>query len=146
MRLTGIHILAALGIGAAVGAIQTHVLPASVPPDLVCRGSARAMARLEMLFGTSRPKGGVVTETEWSSFLDSEVTPRFPAGLTVLNGPGQWRSSDGKLAKEQSKILVIWHQPTHRTEAAIEAIRSAYKARFAQESVMRVDSTSCVSF
>jgi hypothetical protein len=67
------------------------------------------------------------------------VTPRFPAGFTVLNGPGQWRGSDGRLAKEQSNILVIWHKPNNRAEADIEAIRSAYKARFAQESVMRVD-------
>jgi hypothetical protein len=146
MKLTGIYVLAALAIGAAIGSIQTHMSSASVPPDLACRGPARAMARLEMLFGTSRPQGGVVTEAEWSSFLDAEVTPRFPAGLTVLSGPGQWRGSDGRLAKEQSRILVIWHEPTYRTEADIEAIRSAYKARFAQESVMRIDSTSCVSF
>jgi hypothetical protein len=146
MQLTGIHIFAALAIGAAVGSIQTQVSSGSVPPNLVCHGSVRAMVRLELLFGTSLPQGGVVTEKEWSSFLDTEVTPRFPAGLTVLNGPGQWRSSDGGLAKEQSKILVIWHEPADRTESDIEAIRSAYKARFSQESVMRVDSTSCVSF
>jgi hypothetical protein len=103
------------------------------------------MARLELLFGSSRPQGGTVTEEDWSSFLDTEVSPRFPAGFTVLNGPGQWRGSDGRLAKEQSKILVIWHQSSARTEADIEAIRSAYKMRFQQESVMRVDGISCVS-
>jgi hypothetical protein len=32
------------------------------------------------------------------------------------------------------------------TEAAIEAIRSAYKQRFDEDSVKRVDSLSCVSF
>jgi hypothetical protein len=147
MKLTGtLYVFAALAIVAAVGVAQTRVLPVTIPPGFACRGSAHAMARLELLFGTSRPQGGTVTEKEWSSFLDTEVTPRFPAGLTVLNGPGQWRGSDGKLAREQSRILVIWHEPNNRTEADIEAIRSAYKARFAQESVMRVDSTSCVSF
>jgi hypothetical protein len=50
---------------------------------------------LEMLFGTSRPQGLPVTDEEWASFLDSEVTPRFPHGLTVLRGPCQWRGSDG---------------------------------------------------
>lgn len=104
------------------------------------------MARLEMLFGTSRSRGAPVTDEEWARFLDTEVTPRFPAGLTVLHGPGQWRGSDGRLAKEQSNILVVWHEPNSRTEADIEAIRSAYKQRFDQESVMRVDSASCVSF
>src|SRR5262245_50516098 len=145
MKRTHAYILGALAIGAAVGAAQTRGLSVTTPVT-ICRSSAHAMARLEMLFGTSRPQSGAVTEAEWSSFLDTEVTPRFPAGLTVLNGPGQWRGSDGRLAKEQSRILIIWHEPNNRTEADIEAIRSAYKARFAQESVMRVDSTSCVSF
>jgi hypothetical protein len=146
MKLTGLYLLSALAAGVTIGAGYTHISSVSASPDIVCRGSARAMGRLEMLFGTSRAQGGAVTEEEWSAFLDTEVTPRFPAGLTVLNGPGQWRGSDGKLTKEQSKILVIWHEPSTRTEADIEAIRAAYMARFDQESVMRVDSLSCVSF
>jgi hypothetical protein len=104
------------------------------------------MARLEMLFGTSRSRGMPVTDEEWTSFLDTEVTPRFPAGLTVLRGPGQWQGNDGSLEKEQSNILVIWHEPSAQADAKIEAIRAAYKRRFDQESVMRVDGTSCVSF
>ena len=32
------------------------------------------------------------------------------------------------------------------SDADIEAIRSAYKQRFDQESVLRIDSVSCVSF
>lgn len=99
-----------------------------------------------MLFGTSRSKGPPITEEEWASFLDAEVTPRFPTGLTTLRGPGQWRGSYGRLAKEQTHILVIWHEPSPRADADIEAIRSAYKSRFRQESVMRVDSVSCVLF
>jgi hypothetical protein len=84
--------------------------------------------------------------TEWASFLDTEVTPRFPAGFTVLRGPGQWRGQDGRLSKEQSNMLIIWHQRTAQADAEIEAIRAAYKQQFDQESVMRVDSTSSVSF
>jgi len=99
-----------------------------------------------MLFGTSRPDAPSVSDEEWARFLDEEVTPRFPSGLTVLQGAGQWRGRDPSVTKEQSKILVIWHEPTSRTETDIEAIRSAYRTRFTQESVMRVDGVSCVSF
>jgi hypothetical protein len=42
--------------------------------------------------------------------------------------------------------VVIWHEPSGTTDTDIEAIRSAYKQKFDQESVMRVDSASCVSF
>lgn len=110
-----------------------------------CRGSAQALARLEMLFGMLRSDASTIGEDEWANFLDEEVTPRFPAGLTVLHGAGQWRGQ-GRPVKEPSKMLVIWHEPTSRTETDIEAIRSAYRTRFHQDSVLRVDSLSCVSF
>jgi Protein of unknown function (DUF3574) len=133
--------LVGLALGIAVGArLAKSDAGATCPP------SAEAMARLELLFGTARPQGPPITDKEWASFLDAEVSPRFPAGFTVLRGPGQWRGSDGLLTKEQSNILVIWHKPAQGTEAAIETIRSAYKQRFDQENVMRVDSVSCVSF
>jgi Protein of unknown function (DUF3574) len=145
MRTASLFLFGALSMGAAVGASYSRaaIVPA---PGLGCHDSAKPMVRLEMLFGTSRPGQSSVSEAEWAAFLDTEVTPRFPAGLTVLRGPGQWRGSDGSLARELSNILVIWHEPGSRTEADIEAIRSAYKRRFDQESVMRVESVSCVSF
>jgi hypothetical protein len=104
------------------------------------------MARLELLFGTQRGSGPPISETEWSSFLGEEVTPRFPDGLTVFTGYGQWRGRGGVIAQERSIMLVIWYEPTEESEAEIEAIRSAYTRRFGQESVMRVDGVSCVSF
>jgi len=88
-----------------------------------------------------------VTEAEWAAFLDEEVTPRFPDGLTVLTGNGQWRNSKGIVTKETSALLIILYEPSAEKETAIEDIRAAYKDRFQQESVMRVDGgESCVSF
>ena len=52
----------------------------------------------------------------------------------------------GQITKENSRLLLIWYQPKPESEALIEAIRTAYKVRFQQESVMRVDGLSCVSF
>jgi Protein of unknown function (DUF3574) len=112
-----------------------------------CAEGAYAMARLELYFGTQRPGGAPVTEAEWAGFLDEEVTPRFPDGLTVLRGNGQWRNSKGVVTKETSAVLVILYTPAPEKEAAVEDIRAAYKDRFDQESVMRVDGpTQCVSF
>jgi hypothetical protein len=147
VKTATVLVFVAILIGSALfGTGYTRLAADSGASAPSCRGSARAMARLEMLFGTSRPHGPPVSDDEWSAFLDNEVTPRFPAGLTVLRGPGQWRDGAGRLAKEQSHMLVIWHEPTFRTDADIEAIRSAYKTRFDQESVLRIDSVSCVSF
>ena len=111
-----------------------------------CRGDAKPLARLELLFGMKRRDGRAISESEWTSFLDTQVTPRFPLGLTVLAGPGQWQAFDGHLEREGSKLLVIWHSKSARSEADIEQIRAAYKLHFDQDSVLRVESISCVSF
>lgn len=111
-----------------------------------CRPPARAIARLELLFGTTKPDGTPVSEAEWLAFLDTEVTPRFPEGLTVLTGLGQWRNSKGRITRETSRMLLIWHVPGPNTEADITAIRDSYIKRFVQESVMRVDGVGCVAF
>jgi hypothetical protein len=146
MKTACLLALAALGIGIVVGAQYRQSPELLAAPGLLCPDTSRLMVRLEMLFGTSRSEGPPISDEDWASFLDTEVTPRFPAGLTTLRGPGQWRGSDGRLAKEQINILVIWHVPARHTDTDIDAIRSAYKRRFDQESVMRVDSASCVSF
>lgn len=112
-----------------------------------CGEGAFPMARLELYFGTQRPGGAPVTDAEWAAFLDEEVTPRFPDGLTVLEGNGQWRNSQGVITRETSTLLIILYEPSAEKHAAIEDIRAAYKDRFDQESVMRVDGpTQCVSF
>jgi hypothetical protein len=64
----------------------------------------------------------------------------------VLTGDGRWRNSVDGRAKEKSRIVEIWYRPSAGSEASLEAIRSSYKHRYGQESVMRVDGVSCVSF
>ncbi|GAB4392667.1 MAG: hypothetical protein Tsb0032_09150 [Kiloniellaceae bacterium] len=122
-------------------------LPLSPARALDCREGAFPMSRLELYFGTQYPGGAPVMQSEWAAFLDEEVTPRFPDGLTVLTGNGQWRNSQGIVTKETSAVLIILYEPSAEKETAIEDIRAAYKDRFQQESVMRVDAgEQCVSF
>jgi Protein of unknown function (DUF3574) len=138
--------LGVLSVGIAIAAEYSRSAATAPAPALSCRNPAHAMTRLEMLFGTTRPNGPPITDDEWGSFIDAEVTPRFPAGLTVLRGPGQWRERGGTVSREHSRILVIWYEPTSQHDTSVEAIRSAYKTQFDQESVMRVEGSSCVSF
>ena len=146
MRPAGAIALALLGIGLAFSAGQAQFAAVENEAGIACRGSAKAMARLELLFGSARRQGAAISDEEWTAFLDTEVTPRFPDGLTVLSGPGQWRGKNGHVERERSFVLVVWYEPSRAADAHIEAIRSVFKQRFAQESVMRVDGASCVSF
>ncbi len=111
-----------------------------------CATPARLMARVELLFGTTLADGQALADTEWTKFVDEEVTPRFPEGLTELAGHGQWRRPDGVISREPSRVLLIWYSPAPARDADIDAIRAAYKTRFKQLSVMRVDGVDCVSF
>src|SRR3546814_16065208 len=92
-----------------------------------CRDGAFPMARLELYFGTQRPGGAPVTAAEWAGFLDEEVTPRFPDGLTVLEGNGQWRNSKGVITRETETVLVIHYEPSAGKETAIKDLRAATK-------------------
>lgn len=104
------------------------------------------MQQTTLYFGLSRPAGKDITPTEWQQFVDNDVTPRFRDGLTVLDARGQWLGNDGKVAREQSKALMLIHGKDAQSESNIEALRNVYKSRFAQESVMRVDNPVCVQF
>ena len=82
----------------------------------------------------------------WDAFLGDTVTPRFPDGLTVLDGAGQWRGSEGTIQKERSKLLVILAPPGDDGMRLIDEISEEYERRFNQESVLRTVNDSCVSF
>lgn len=140
-----LSVLASLTVSMGLGAALVQLDGPTTAQTAECTLPARALVRRELVFGTARAHGAPLGEDVWQSFLDSVVTPRFPAGLTVLNALGQWRG-EGGLTKEQSRILVIWHDRSPERDADIEVIRSTYKARFDQESVLRIDSVSCVSF
>jgi len=110
-------------------------------PTIPRQTFAETFWRTEIYFGRDKNDGTQVSEEEWSEFLDEVVTPKFPDGLTVLDGKGQYRLENGTIVKENSKVLVLLYTPKTRVvnNAKIEQIRNEYKKMFKQESVMRID-------
>ena len=104
-------------------------------------------ARTELYFGTNRVTGEPVSDAEFGLFVDRHVTERFPDGLTLLNGYGQFRSSRGELIREKSFLLILFY-PRELQDAnkRIQEIRDLNKSQFAQESVLRADAFSFISF
>jgi hypothetical protein len=103
-------------------------------------------SRTELYFGLSRSDGPDITDDEFQRFLDAVVTPRFPDGLTLLAGNGQFRGSSGIIVQERSKLLILFYPWSNQRNRAVESIRSIYKRDFHQEAVLRVDDESCISF
>lgn len=133
------HVIRRLALCLALVAAHPII---SAKAETRCAPPAKSMARLELVFGL----GHEVSQHAFMTFLAQEVTPRFPEGLSLFSGYGQWRNSQGQIRKEASRLLLIWYVPDAQSNEKIEAIRKAYKARFAQESVLRADGFSCVSF
>ncbi|MFM9697733.1 DUF3574 domain-containing protein [Streptomyces europaeiscabiei] len=111
------------------------------------RGTPYIETRL--LFGTERPDGGpAVTDEQFTAFVDREVTPGFPDGLTVQEGRGQWRDASGTIEKERSYELILLYPVSSAatSDRKIEEIRGDYLKEFAQEAVARVDDRTRVDF
>lgn len=103
--------------------------------------------RTELYFGSQKPDGSAVSEAEFEEFVDEIVTPRFPDGLTLLTGYGQFRNAANVIVEEQSFVMILLYPRDDKEAGAeIEEIRTAYKDAFEQESVLRVDSLERVSF
>lgn len=96
-------------------------------------------------FGLDTPDG-TLADAEWQRFVDGEITPRFPAGLTVFDARGQWRGRDGRIEREPSRVVEIVHIDDARSRQALRALVAAYKARYRQESVLRVRSRALACF
>ncbi len=104
--------------------------------------------RSELYFAVGNEDGsGLIDQTQWRQFLDREVTPRFPDGLTVLDGYGQWRfQRDDRLVRQRCKVLVVLHEEGAKPREDIEAIRLAWKRMTGHESVLWARQSVEVSF
>ena len=132
-----------LGVrAAAIGLLALMPNVALAQPALQCSGAQKAWVVADLLFGRQR-----VSETAWSRFLATEITPRFPDGFTVFDARGQWRAPGAaRIAKERSKIVMIAMPPGADNDARLQAVIDAYKTRFSQQSVGLIVRPACVSF
>jgi Protein of unknown function (DUF3574) len=134
----------------AAGCAHPGSATATVPPATQAGAPAPAgWVDTQLYFGlgpADHPEQGV-SETKWREFLDKEVTPRFPDGLSVLEVYGQWRgAAETATERERSKLLIIVYPDNAENRAKIEAIRGAWKRRTGDESVLKVTQPADVSF
>ena len=142
--LATVGLLLAVAAPTAYATLDDTDTPAAVEPK---RGEP--YIETQLFFGTARPDGGpAVTDRQFMAFVDKEVTPDFPAGLTIQSGRGQWRDASGTIEKERSYELILLYPRTEArsSDRRIEEIRRAYEKTFGQEAVGRVDDEARVDF
>jgi hypothetical protein len=115
------------------------------PPSTPCGVSGTPLTRTTMYFGLTKPVG-VISEGQWQKFLQNNVTPRFPDGLTVWEANGQWRASNGRINRERAKVLLLVHGDSPEVRTALTAIIAEYKRDFQQESVLWETAPVCAAF
>ncbi len=117
-----------------------------VDASLTCDVGLKSSTTAELVFGRNIGEALGVSDADWKPFVDQEVTPRFPDGLTVFDAAGQWRAPNGALVAEPSKVLLLVLSGAPGEAEKIEAIRAAYKARFRQDAVLLIERRACVGF
>jgi Protein of unknown function (DUF3574) len=114
--------------------------------ETACQAPAKPMLYAEIYFGRNIRGHLGISEQAWKRFVARELTPRFPSGLTVIDGQGQWRGPSGTIVHEPTKIVVVVVPDAAPERERIAAAAAAYKHRFKQDSVAVVTRTACVTF
>ncbi len=106
--------------------------------DLFVNNSTPELIQADLFFGRNIPGGGEVSTSQFEGFVDNVITPRFPAGLTVLDADGQFLDSTGTTIKEPSKVVSLIFEDTLVNETSINQIVTAYVQQFNQKSILTV--------
>jgi Protein of unknown function (DUF3574) len=126
--------------------VSQLLLSGCVSLPQACLPPAHPMIAAELFFGRS-VGNRIVSEKEFATFLASEITPRFPDGLTVLDARGQGRNAErGAIVREASKLVKILFVDDVQKRADLDAIVASYKQIFRQQSVLLSLQPVCAAF
>src|SRR3954452_11847035 len=110
-------------------ALENRAVPAVADAPLI---------ETDLYFGRNVSTGGQVSEAQFQTFIDTVVTPRFPAGLTLQDDRGQFLDSTNTLVVEPSKLLTLIRPDTPAQQRLVDEVVTAYVTQFDQESVLQV--------
>jgi hypothetical protein len=149
-RVAMIAATAACAPSAARSDPDRHPAPVQSPTPalsaLRCDAGDTPMVRDVIYFGRNRPEGGTVSDADWEAYLDSVVTPRFPAGFTVVEAEGHWRGESGVVERERTEVMTLLHPGDDASRSAVQVLTEEYVRRFHQEAVLRERLAACARF
>ncbi len=116
----------------------------TMPPVPACPVGQDAVRTAQLFFGKSAGGQPQVADADFRRYVDEELTPRFPDGLTVMDGGGQWQGDANKMIRESAKVVLIVLPKGHDAGGRIADARAAYKRRFHEDTLMLLTQPSCV--
>ena len=119
--------------------------PAAAAAEPACPAGQERLRTAQLFLGRQTP-GLAITPWDLQRFVDQEITPRFPDGVTVLDGGSQWQGNENILIRDAAKVVLIVLPAKGSPEARVEAVRTAYRTRFNQDAMLVVTPPACVEF
>jgi len=116
---------------------------AVLPQKPCAAGGQRQTA--EIVFARVSPDAPGVSEADFARFLDEEVRPRFPDGLTIVDAQGRWTPPAQSKIRGPSKLVMVVLRGRSDDRERLDAVRAAYKRRYAQEAELVDNRSTCVS-
>ena len=106
--------------------------------------------KTELYLGRSIWKAGEISDLQLYDFLENFAAVKLSAqdvsGFTIVPAHGHWRSESGdSLESERSLVLIVLYslEMVDEVSEAIDEIAEAYRKRFHQISVLRIDHQVC---
>jgi hypothetical protein len=126
---------------AAIAALSLALQACAIAPTPSFCPVGQSEVRTAQLFLAARaPKKP--SEKELTRFMQQEVTPRFPDGVTVVDGGAQWKGAENQMIRDAAKVVLLVLPPRDGHQR-VEAVRTAYRVRFRQDSVVILPPPSC---
>ena len=129
---------------AALAALTLVLAGCAEADDDPCPEGFESQLAYDLFFGLSDSAGDTVSEEGWQAFLADVITPRFPAGLTVIDFRGQWTEPGGSLQREPGKLVVgLLAAPGDGSLGKVNEISEEFERRFDQDPVFRIVREVC---
>src|SRR5262245_58039073 len=79
----------------------------------------------------SKPDGGMVSEKEWNSFKESNISKVFKEGSSVVSLSGNWYDTAArKLITEPTYMVSYYYKKSATISKQIDSLRAWYKQLF----------------
>jgi hypothetical protein len=111
-------------------------------PKPACPAGQAQMRTAQLFLEAKAPAR--LNDADLRRFVDQEVTPRFPNGVTVVAGGGKWKGVENRQIRDAAKVVLIVLPSKGDPQASVEAVRAAYRIRFKQDSVVVMPPPACV--
>ena len=115
----------------------------SAPKPQGCPVGQAPLRTAQLFLGAKTP--AAPADRDLRRFVDQEVTPRFPDGVTVVDGGGQWKGSENRMIREAAKVVLVVLPTNGDSQGKVEAVRTAYRSKFKQDPVVVLPPPACVA-